>query len=125
MALSHSWKNKTTLDGGLSLPDDEDSFSKLNLLWSLRLPTPNGEEIKAQAILEVCSTLHFRSLTILSLILEVELAGAICSCGGLGPQGISRIPRRRGVDEGFLKTDNEPPLSSLSFDGRFKFYKIL
>ena len=74
IASSHSSQN-TTLDGGLSLPDDEDSFLKLNLLWSLRSPTPNGEEIKAQAILEMCSALPFQSFTMLSLISEVELAG--------------------------------------------------
>jgi hypothetical protein len=87
MARSHSSQN-TTLDGGLSLPDDEDSFLKLSLLWSLRSPTPNGEEIKAQAILEMCSALPFQSLNMLSLISEVELAGinAESLAGALGRQ---------------------------------------
>jgi hypothetical protein len=130
-AWSHSSQH-TIRHGRLSLPDDEDSFLELNLLWSFRSSTPNGEEIKAQAILEMCSALPFRSLTMLSVISEVELAGinAESLAEALGrqpevqsvrvegpdPQGIPRNPRCRGADGGFLKSNNKPPLSSLSFD---------
>ena len=74
IAWSHSSQD-TTPDGGLSLPDDEDSFLKINLLWLLSSSTHIQEESNGQAILEMCSALPFRSLTTLSVISEVESAG--------------------------------------------------
>ena len=73
-AWSHSSQDMAP-DGGLSLPDDEESFLKLSLLWSFRSFTLIQEEFKGQAVLGMCSVIPFRSLTTLSVISEVELAG--------------------------------------------------
>jgi hypothetical protein len=73
-AWSHSSQD-TTLDSGLSFPDDEDPFLKINLLWLPSSSSHIQEELNGQAILEMCSALPFRSLTTLSVTSEVEPAG--------------------------------------------------